>query len=297
MIKTYQSDIFNNWINTEWIDGENGIAAITAISTANGSINVDVINLHEKLYNMLNRVAVSGGTWEDYQDAVYTESPRRHVESPIYCGGMSSEIIFEEITQTAPTQVDGETQALGALGGKGRLIKRKGGHVRIKVDQMAYIIGIVSITPRICYTQGNEWYMTDLFSPADLHKPALDGIGFQNLMAEQMLWSDVALQGTNVVHRSTIGKLPAWINYMTAYDKAFGDFADDSENGAAFMVLSRRYDQTDTGQIADATTYIDPTKFNYAFAYQTLAAQNFWVQIYSDIKARRLMSAKQIPNL
>ena len=29
-VKTYQSDIFNNWINTEWLDGENGINAITA---------------------------------------------------------------------------------------------------------------------------------------------------------------------------------------------------------------------------------------------------------------------------
>ena len=29
-VQTYQSDIFNNWINTEWIDGENGINAITA---------------------------------------------------------------------------------------------------------------------------------------------------------------------------------------------------------------------------------------------------------------------------
>ena len=31
VVKTYQSDIFNNWINTEWIDGENGINAITAV--------------------------------------------------------------------------------------------------------------------------------------------------------------------------------------------------------------------------------------------------------------------------
>ena len=30
-VKTYQSDIFNNWVNTEWIDGPNGINAVTAI--------------------------------------------------------------------------------------------------------------------------------------------------------------------------------------------------------------------------------------------------------------------------
>ena len=33
-IKTYQSDIFNNWINTEWIDGENGINAQSSLLSA-----------------------------------------------------------------------------------------------------------------------------------------------------------------------------------------------------------------------------------------------------------------------
>jgi hypothetical protein len=36
-IKTYQSDIFNNWINTEWLDGEGGINEITAIDVSSGS--------------------------------------------------------------------------------------------------------------------------------------------------------------------------------------------------------------------------------------------------------------------
>ena len=40
-VKTYQSDIFNNWINTEWLDGENGINAITAVSTAGDEFTID----------------------------------------------------------------------------------------------------------------------------------------------------------------------------------------------------------------------------------------------------------------
>ena len=40
-IKTYQSDLFNNWLSTEWIDGTNGINAITAIDTSGGSFNID----------------------------------------------------------------------------------------------------------------------------------------------------------------------------------------------------------------------------------------------------------------
>ena len=50
-------------------------------------------------------------------------------------------------------------------------------------------------------------------------------------------------------------------------------------------------------QIEDLTTYIDPVKFNYIFADTNLDAMNFWVQTRFGIKVRRLISAKQIPNL
>lgn len=290
VVKTYQSDLFNNWVNTDWIDGENGIANVTAISTASGSIKIDSLNLSEKLYNMLNRVAVSDGSYEGWQDAVYTETPKRHIESPVYLGGMSSEIMFEEIVQSTPA----EGNPLGTLGGKGKLIKRKGGHVTVKCNEACFIIGIVSLTPRVNYTQGNEWYMTDLKSMDDFHKPALDGIGFQNLIAERAAWWDTQIAKDGVLTRHSLGKVPAWIEYMTAVDKSYGDFAETE--GRGFMSLNREYGR-DGDSIADATTYIDPRKFNYAFAYTDIDAQNFWVQIYSHVTARRLMSAKQIPNI
>ena len=47
-LQTYQSDLFNNWLSTEWIDGTNGINAITAIDTSSGSFNIDTLNLDRK---------------------------------------------------------------------------------------------------------------------------------------------------------------------------------------------------------------------------------------------------------
>ena len=299
VVKTYQSDIFNNWINTDWIDGENGIGEITKIDTSNG-LKMDALNLAEKIYNMLNRIAVSGNTYQDWLEVVYSPMNTKHMESPIFCGGMSSEIVFEQIVQTAPADGD----PLGTLAGRGRHIKRKGGHIVIKVDEPSFIIGITSITPRVKYSQGNEFYMTEIKSVDDMHKPALDGIGFQNLLGERMAWWDTKLNADGTINsRSVIGKIPAWLEYMTAVDKVYGDFAntDQDENGdpmgKGFMVLNRNYSRSSNGLIKDATTYIDPTKYNYAFAYSAIDAQNFWCEIYSHITARRLMSAKQIPNL
>jgi hypothetical protein len=297
VVKTYQSDLFNNWVNTEWIDGENGIAEITKVATTDGAFKIDALNLAEKLYNMLNRVAVSGGTYEDWQNVVYDEAPRKQIESPIYLGGMSSEIVFQQITSTAAsTNANGEFEPLGSLAGQGKHVKRKGGKVVCKCDEAGFIIGIVSITPRIKYHQGNEFYLTELKSLDDMHKPALDGIGFQNLLGERLAWWDTVLDGQGVVQsRSVVGKVPAWIEYMTAVDKTYGDFAE--EDGKAYMVLNRNYEADTDGTIKDVTTYIDPTKYNYAFTYKALDAQNFWTEIYSHITARRKMSAKQIPNI
>ena len=65
--------------------------------------------------------------------------------------------------------------------------KHKGGTVIVKVDEPSYIMGIVSITPRLDYSQGNKWD-THLETMDDFHKPALDEIGFQELITEQMAW-------------------------------------------------------------------------------------------------------------
>jgi hypothetical protein len=47
-IKTYQSDLFNNWISTEWIDGTNGINEVTAVSTAGNEFTIDSLNLQDR---------------------------------------------------------------------------------------------------------------------------------------------------------------------------------------------------------------------------------------------------------
>ena len=124
--------------------------------------------------------------------------------------------------------------------------------------------------------------MMNLKTMDDLHKPQLDGIGYQDLMSGQMHFH----ARTN----SAIGKQPAWINYMTDVDTCHGDFADEKK--AMYMTLNRRYEQDDvTGRIKDLTTYIDPTKYNYAFADTSLEAQNFWVRIANKVEVRRKIRA------
>jgi hypothetical protein len=279
-LKTYQSDINTNWVNTEWIDGETGINAITAIDTSEGNFTLDTLNLAKKVYNMLNRIAVSDGSYNAWIQTVYTSGGLNHVETPIYLGGSSLEIEFQEVVNNSGT----EEQPLGTLAGRGVATNHKGGNIIFKADEPGYLFCISSITPRVDYFQGNEWDMY-LESLDDLHKPQLDGIGFQD-----RLYKNINANTDSTEFNLTVGKQPAWIEYMTNVNKTFGNFALIENEG--WMCLNRIF-----GDITTYTTYIFPHLYNNIFADTDITSQNFWVQIAFEIKPRRVMSAKVIPNI
>jgi len=123
----------------------------------------------------------------------------------------------------------------------------------------------------------------------------LDQIGFEDLITEQFAWWDTHYENGAWVQKSA-GKTPAWINYMTDINKTRGNFA--ILDNQMFMTLNRRYERDhEEGTIADLTTYIDPSKYNFIFSQTALDAQNFWVQIAMRVTARRKMSAKIMPSL
>lgn len=279
-LKTYQSDINTNWVNTEWIDGETGINAITAIDTSGGSFTLDTLNLAKKVYTMLNRIAVSDGSYNAWIQTVYTSGGLNHIETPIYLGGSSLEIEFQEVINNSGT----EDQPLGTLAGRGVATNHKGGNIVFKADEPGYIFCITSITPRVDYFQGNDW---DLYLKTldDLHKPQLDGIGFQD-----RLYRNINASGRFEEQDNSIGKQPAWIEYMTNVNKTYGNFALIENEG--WMCLNRIFGEMDT-----YTTYIFPHLYNNIFADTDITAQNFWIQIGFNYQPRRVMSAKVIPNI
>lgn len=289
VVKCYQSDMFTNWLDNEWVAK---VTEYSKVQVSNGAFSMDMLNLAKKMYNHYNRVAVTGGTYDDWQLAAYGEENYGKSEKPVYHGGMSAEVIFDEVVSSVGTA----DEPLGSLGGRGSLKGDRGGHVIIKCKEACTIMVMVSLTPRVAYTEGNAWYLTELDSMDDLHKPEFDRIGFQDLMAERMAWWDTIVDEYGNITRTSVGKQPAWIEYMTDVDKCYGDFAQP--NGRGYMVLQRLYDyDQQTKGVADITAYIDPSKYNYAFADASLTAQNFWTFLNLDIKARRKMSAKQMPNL
>ena len=291
-VKTYLSDRFNNWLNTDWIDGTtNGINAITAVDVSDGKLTMDALILQKKVFNMLNRVAITDGTYQSWREATYGIRSATLPESPIFCGGMQSEIAFDEIVSNSAT----EEEPLGTLAGRGIATMYKSGRgLKIKCTEPSMIMALGSITPRVDYSQGNKWW-TRLQNMDDFHKPTLDAIGFQELIAEEAAaWSTEGTGAHELTYQS-LGKQPSWIEYTTDVNETYGEFAAGMP--LAFMCLNRVYEEKSDHTIGNASTYIDPTIYNSIFAESRLSSQNFWVQVAFDVTARRVMSAKQIPNL
>lgn len=301
LLKTYDSDIFNNWIQTDWIDGAGGITEITSIDiTANdGKLTMDALNLQQKVYNMLNRIAVSGGTYRDWLETVYTAGKYLdRPETPVFIGGMTQYIEFDEVISKSATETRYGNQPLGDIAAIGRGGKPlNNGHVHYQCEEPGYIMGLMAITPMIDYSQGNDFDL-NLQTIDDLHKPALDGIGYQDLIQEQMVGETSVYEGggsINNIKHLTANKTVAWIDYMTNYNRTFGDFA--AGEALDFMVLNRRYEVGDKDTIEDLTTYIDPQKYIEIFADTSIDSQNFWVQTVVQATRRGNYSAKQIPFL
>lgn len=301
LLKTYDSDIFNNWVKTDWVNGVGSITEMTSIdiTASEGKLTMDALNLQQKVYNMLNRIAVSGGTYRDWLETVYTAGKYLdRPETPVFIGGMTQYIEFDEVISKSATETAYGNQPLGdiaAIGRGGKPINN--GHIHYQCEEPGYIMGLMAITPMIDYSQGNDFDL-NLQTIDDLHKPALDGIGYQDLIQEQMAGETSVYENGPTISKMknlAANKTVAWIDYMTNYNRTYGDFA--AGEALDFMVLNRRYEVNNLNQIDDLTTYIDPQKYIEIFADTDLTSQNFWVQTVVQATRRGNYSAKQIPFL
>lgn len=304
-LRRHLNDMYHCWLDSDTVKR---IENSTSAAVQNGQMSIATLILAEKMYKQKNRIEMSGGTYEDWKEAVYGIKQDHMSEMPMFIGGYSAEIVFDEVVSTSEsTNPDGSINALGTMGGRGTLNGKNGGRFDMKFTEDCYIMGIASIVPRVDYSQGNKWFY-QLQNNDQLHKPQLDAIGFQNLIGDWMCGADtqVPLTGDSNYEDNKWGitqvyaKQPAWINYMTAVNEAHGDFADPDK--AMFMTLNRQYETENNSdgsvaQIKDFTAYIDPRKYNYAFADTTIEAQNFWLQVAVNVEPRRKVSAKVMPNL
>ena len=97
-VKCYQSDKFNNYLDNEWIDDVN---ARSSINISDDQFTIDQLIMGTKLWEMLNSIAVSGGSYDDWKEVVWDHRNVGKPENPVYVGGLSKELIFEAVVSNA----------------------------------------------------------------------------------------------------------------------------------------------------------------------------------------------------
>ena len=130
----------------------------------------------------------------------------------------------------------------------------------------------------------------------NIHKPALDQIGYEDLLARNAMGEFNTLFEPDK-NPLAMGKIPSWSWYRTNVNKTYGKFAVGNE--LSFMCLNRIFKDKKldaTGGIS-GSTYIDPRDYYGVFASRRLNNQPFWVQIGFRIKKRIAMSARVLPNV
>lgn len=289
-VGTYQSDVFNNWLDNTTINNLNAKSKVKV--DINGEFSIDMLNITQKMYNYDMRIGVTDGTLDEWREMTYAQVGKSKSLKPVYEGGLSKEIVFDMVVSTAGTDDDplGSIASRGAFGNK-----HKGGYVQIDSDEEKLVMVLAKITPRLVYNQGNDW-TTNLKTLDDLHKPIYDKIGYQNLSTDTMAAFETLVKADGSLVEYSAGKQPAWQWYRTNYDRALGNMASTE----SYKVFGREYEVDVTEnplRIKDLTTYIDPRKFNDVFAIQSLDAMNFDVQVGMDATLTLVMSEEVIPNL
>lgn len=289
MLACYNSDIFNNWLDTESIDA---IDERTKMMVEGGGITYQAFLMTEKLFSYETRIEMAGNTIDDWEEAAYGTKSKRPAVKPIFEGGLSKTITFDPVVSTAP----GTDEPTGTIVGKGVMgPKHHGGKVHVQVDEASYVMVLAHIVPRLDYYQGNDW-AGDIFTMEDLHNPNKDKLGYQDLPTDWMATWDTKINAAGQITYYTMGKQLSWTQYQTAFNEDYGHFADRDQEG--WMVNGRDYESDPTTRrISDATAYIDPAKWNDIFAYKSRDAMNYRMQYYIGAKIEMLMSANQIPGL
>lgn len=287
----YMPDRMNVILSDSFFD--KNVSTVT-VSTAGDSFQVDQLVTAKKLWNARNKDVVTNGTFKDWIRVHFGVTPKIMDDMPTFCGAVSSDILFEDIRATTSAKVGDADQYLGDKGSSaiGYGDSRR---FNIVADRPGYVMAIATLVPRVDYYQFTERYA--LHSKlSDSFMPEYNGIGYQDVLIGDLNsafpddWDSSVSAGLEAnPFTQSVGKQPAWIEYMTAVNKIRGTFCSTEKS----WVLARdmRADSSDVNgasptENTNYSAYIDPGDWNQPFADQSPTAQNFYAQFYIRDRVR-----------
>lgn len=318
---THRPDMFTAWLSQA---NYQRIVKSSTINVENNTITMNQIIMDSHLYDYYQRGLLAGGRYSDWVYAEYGVKNAKHLCIPQLLGVSSSYLTFSEVDNQTTQDGQSVTQdGLGGVGGKG-VGFLNGYRQSFSSDEHGYLIALFTIVPNVAYWQGvDPLYCKTQFN--DLYSPAMARIGYQTL---PVYWLNAGLNyildaasgnyaftfnevtppfsSLRVGHvpdvNVAVGYQPAWQEYCTAINRVFSDM--NPRGLLYYWSLARTFGLSDfDNYVQDIrfyspySSYVFPSQFTYAFANQSINAQNFIVDINFDVVARRQIGKVVTPTL
>lgn len=243
-------------------------------------ININDLRTSNALQRWFERNARGGSRYiEQILSHFGVRSSDARLQRPQFLGGGRMPISVSEVLQTSSTD---ETSPQANMAGHGISAGINNGFKHY-FEEHGYIIGIMSITPRSGYQQGVPRDFTK-FDNMDFYFPEFAHLSEQEIKNQELFVSDDA-----TYNEGTFGYAPRYSEYKYHQSEAHGDF----RGNLSFWHLNRIF--SDRPNLN--TTFVECNPSNRVFATSETDDDKFWVQMYQDVKALRLMPKYGTPML
>jgi hypothetical protein len=201
------------------------------------------------------------------------------LQRPQFLGGGKMPIAVSEVLQTSSTD---STSPQANMAGHGISAGVNNGFKHY-FEEHGYVIGLMSIMPRTGYQQGVPRDFTK-FDNMDFYFPEFAHLSEQEIKNQEIYVSD-----DPVYNEGTFGYTPRYAEYKYHESEAHGDF----RGNMSFWHLNRIFNEKPNLN----TSFVECKPSNRIFATSQTQDDKFWVQIYQDVKALRLMPKYGTPML
>ncbi len=243
-------------------------------------ININDLRTSSALQRWFERNARGGSRYiEQILSHFGVRSSDARLQRPQFLGGGRMPISVSEVLQTSSTD---ETSPQANMAGHGISAGINNGFKHY-FEEHGYIIGIMSITPRSGYQQGVPRDFTK-FDNMDFYFPEFAHLSEQEIKNQELFVSE-----DTEYNNGTFGYTPRYAEYKYHQSEAHGDF----RGNLSFWHLNRIFEDKPNLN----TTFVECKPSNRVFATSETEDDKFWVQMYQDVKALRLMPKYGTPML
>lgn len=275
---TIQTGLSNgsNSGNAVWLDPKGTLV----VDGENSGISIQDLRTSNALQRWFERNARGGSRYIEQILAHFgVRSSDARLQRPQFLGGGKMPIAVSEVLQTSSTDA---TSPQANMAGHGISAGVNNGFRRY-FEEHGYVIGLMSIMPRTGYQQGVPRDFTK-FDNMDFYFPE-----FAHLSEQEIKNQELYVSSDSTYNEGTFGYTPRYAEYKYHESEAHGDF----RGNMSFWHLNRIF--TDKPNLNTAFVECNPS--NRIFATSQIQDDKFWVQIYQDVKALRLMPKYGTPML